>query len=191
MRLGIFGGTFDPPHVGHLLVAIDAHEALQLDRTLFVPAAAQPLKGSAVLATATQRLAMSRLLIGEDPRFEVDSIEIDREGLSYTVQTLEQIAEREPGAELFFLVGADVLASFWQWKEPSRVRALATLVVLQRNTEAAEVDLGAGPAPIRLTTRRVDVSSTEIRRRIAEGRSIRGFVPDAIADYIARMRLYR
>jgi nicotinate-nucleotide adenylyltransferase len=187
VRLGIFGGSFDPPHVGHLLVVTDACEALRLDRLIFVPAAVQPLKGGQASATARHRLEMVRLLVADDTRFTVDPIEIEREGLSYTVETLAAFAERHPEAERFFLVGMDVLASFGQWREPERVLRLATLAVMQRAGETGPVPAGA----VRVETRRVDVSSTEIRNRVRTGRAIRGFVPDAVAAYIEGQRLYR
>ena len=189
MRIGLLGGSFDPPHVGHLLAASDAHEALHLDRLLFIPAAVQPLKIDRSPARAEQRLAMTKLLLGDDPRFDVDAIEIDRGGLSYTVDTLTALRGRWPSAELFWLVGADIIPSFAQWREPERIVELATVVVLQR---AGDVGSGNIPAGMRcLPTRRIDVSSTEIRQRVKEGRSIRGFVPDAVAEYIAAERLYR
>jgi nicotinate-nucleotide adenylyltransferase len=199
MRIGVFGGTFDPPHVGHLLVAADACEHLALDRIVFVPAGTQPLKAGAISADATARLAMTRLLIGQDPRFEVDPIEIDRGGLSFMVDTLGALADRWSGAELFLLVGADVLATFDRWRDPAGVRRLATLVVLTRAGDAAaEVTQDAGTdqalvggPPRRVGTRRVDVSSTEIRSRVRAGRSIRGFVPESVADFIESAGLYR
>ena len=187
MRLGIFGGSFDPPHVGHLLVVTDAFEALRLDRLVFVPAAVQPLKVGQAAASAHDRLAMVRLLVADDRRFSVDPIEIGRDGLSYTVDTLAAFAERHPGAERFFLVGTDVLVSFGQWREPEKVTRLATLTVMQREGEGGSVPNGA----LRIATRRVDVSSTEIRERVRTGRTIRGFVPEAVAAYIAEHRLYR
>ena len=187
MRLGIFGGTFDPPHVGHLLVVADALEKLRLDRVAFVPAAVQPLKAGQQVTNPEHRLAMVRLLVGDDPRFSVDPIEIEREGLSYTVETLTAFAERHPQSERFFLVGTDVLASFGQWREPARVVRLATLAVMERDGETAHLPEGA----IRVATRRVDVSSTEIRERVRRGRTIRGFVPEAVEAYIASQRLYR
>ncbi len=132
MRLGIFGGTFDPPHVGHLLAASDAYEHLALDRLVLVPAAAQPLKAGRTTARAEDRLAMVRLTAGNDPRLETDSVEVDREGLSYTVDTLEEFSRRFPSAELFLLVGADVLSTFGQWRQPHTILELATLAVLRR-----------------------------------------------------------
>lgn len=202
MRVGIFGGTFDPPHVGHLLVAVDALERLGLDRIVVVPAATQPLKAGEISATADQRLAMARLLVDGDPRFEVDPIEIERGGLSYMVDTLRSLADRWPGAKLSLLTGADVLGTFHRWREPERVRELATLVVLTRDgSGGATGGTGGEPPtppsgfpggpPLFLATRRVDVSSTEIRARVRAGQSIRGFVPEAVAEFIRSARLYR
>jgi nicotinate-nucleotide adenylyltransferase len=187
VRLGIFGGSFDPPHLGHLLVVTDAFEALDLDHLVFVPAAVQPLKAGQGVATPRHRLAMVRLLVGDDPRFSVDPIEIEREGLSYTVETLAAFAERHPEAERFFLVGTDVLAAFRQWREPEQVLRLATLAVMERDGESGRIPKHA----VRVETRRVDVSSTEIRERVRRGRTIRGFVSEAVAAYIAEQRLYR
>lgn len=190
MRIGLLGGSFDPPHNGHLLSAGDAYEALTLDRLLFIPAAVQPLKVGQESAPAHHRLEMVRLLVDGDARLAVDAIEIDRGGLSYTVDTLSTFAGRWPSVELFWLVGADVLKSFAQWREPQRITELATVVVLRRAGEAP--DLTSMPGSVRaVATRRIDISSTEIRQRVREGKSIRGFVPDAVAAYIAAERLYR
>ena len=194
MRLGVFGGTFDPPHVGHLLIAIDALERLALDRLILVPAGTQPLKVGAISASPADRLAMTRLLVGDDPRFAVDPIEIERGGISYMVDTLATLAARWPGAELYLLAGADVLGTFHRWRAPDRVRSLATLAVLTRTAtdEAPPTPpaLPGGP-PLFVPTRRIDVSSTEIRARLRAGQSIRGFVPEAVADYIRSAGLYR
>ena len=192
-RIGIFGGSFDPPHVGHLLAATDAAEALALDRLVFVPARVSPFKDGVTQTGAADRLAMVRLLVGDDARFGVDPIEIDREGLSYTVDTLAAYADRHPDAELVLLVGEDVLPGFPQWRDPERIRRLARLAVLRRST-AGEPELPeplrADP-PVMLQTRRIDVSSTEVRQRARAGRSLRGFVPEAVATYVERGRLYR
>jgi len=197
------GGTFDPPHVGHLLAASDAQEALGLDQVVWVPAARQPLKVAGHAATAADRLAMVRLVTADDPRFSVDSIEIDRAGLSFTVETLEAYARRSPGDELYLLLGTDVVKTFGRWRAPRRIAELARLAILHRTSnegavEKAEV-LGAiravtgddVPAPLVLDTRRVDVSSTEIRERARAGRSLHGFVPDTVARYIGEHALYR
>lgn len=190
MRIGLFGGSFDPPHHGHLLVAGDAFDALGLDRLVFIPASTQPLKAGQAGATPAQRLAMIRLLAADDPRFEVSEIEIDRGGLSFTVDTLSALAARWPSAELMWLVGADVVQTFAKWREPRRIMELATVVVLQRTDDAPDLSALPGPA-VPLATRRIDISSTEIRQRVRDGKSIRGFVPDAVAGFIAAERLYR
>jgi len=194
MRLGLFGGTFDPPHVGHLLAASDAYEALHLDRVLFIPAASQPFKQGAVAASTSDRLAMLRLLVGEDPRFAVDPIEIDRGGLSYTVDTLDAYATRDPASERFLLIGEDLAAQIASWRQADRIAALAQVVVLARGLDA-DVSSGHADRPamplVRIATRRVDVSSSEIRARVRAGLSLRGFVTEAVADYIRAAALYR
>ena len=190
MRLGILGGSFDPPHVGHLLAAVDAVETLSLDHLVWVPAAIQPLKVGRASASPQQRLAMVRRLIGDDSRFSTDSIEIDREGLSYTVETLDTLARKHPSAERFFLIGADAVSSFSAWREPDRIARLARLVVLQRPGTTLAGDALPGD-PILLQTRLVDVSSTEIRERVRTGKTIVGFVPESVAEFIATERLYR
>lgn len=195
MRLAIFGGSFDPPHVGHLLAANDAYEQLSLDRIILVPAATQPLKVGSTVASAEQRVAMARLLVENDPRFDVSTVEVDRGGLSFTVDTLTHFAKLHPTAERYLMLGADVLGSFAQWREPSRVLELARLVLLERqhDPQVATPDvLGAnGVDVVHLPTRRVDISSTEIRDRVRNGRSIRGFVTEGVAAFIERSGVYR
>jgi len=196
VRIGLLGGSFDPPHNGHLPAAGDAYDALSLDRLVFIPTAVQPLKARQTVAPASQRLAMVRALAEGDSRFDVSTIEIDRGGLSYTVDTLTALAEQWPHAELFWLVGADVIGSFAKWRDPARIAELANLVVLTRTGngmgEDRPPDLSSLPgAPRALPSRRIDISSTEIRERVRAGKSIRGFVPDAVADLIAAERLYR
>src|SRR5215212_2482356 len=189
MRLGIYGGSFDPPHLGHLLPVLDAAEQLGLDGVRFVPAAIQPLKVGRASASPADRLAMTERLVQGIPGFSVDPAEIDRPGLSFTVDTLAGVAADVPGAELFLLLGADAYALFDQWRDPERVRALATIVVMVRGDAATTPSVLPGMRV--LQSRRVDVSSTELRARVRDGRTIRGFVPDAVADYIAEHRLYR
>ena len=197
MRLGLFGGTFDPPHVGHLLAASDTVEALQLDRLVFIPAATQPFKQGVVVAAPSQRLEMLRLTIGDDPRFSVDAIEIDRAGLSYTVDTLTAYAEREPQAKRFLLIGDDLVDQLPSWRNARRIAELAEIVVVSRGgrsgeTGAADATAVPGPLPLtRITTRRVDVSSTEIRARVRAGRSVHGFVTESVAAFIHTAALYR
>ena len=186
MRLGIFGGTFDPPHVGHLIAAQDACEQLKLDRLVFVPTSVQPLKGGAESAAASDRAAMVRLLADGDSRFSVDCVEIDRGGLSFTVDTLRQLRTRWPeaGVDLVLLLGADAAGQFEKWKEPDTIRSLATVAVLTRGASAPRPGFEVVP------TRRVDISSTEIRERVRAGMAIRGLVTESVADYIAQHGLY-
>jgi len=191
VRLGILGGTFDPPHIGHLLAAVDAYEALVLDRLFLVPANAQPLKAGLAAAPAHQRLAMVKLLIGGDDRFAADAVEIERAGLSYTVDTLKTFAQRFPDAERFFLVGEDAMTAFGEWRAPEQIVKLARLAILRRPGATVGPAVIAPEGTIALATRLVDVSSTEIRQRVRAGRSIRGFVPESVAKFIETERLYR
>lgn len=187
MKLGLFGGTFDPPHLGHFLAAVDAAEALALDRLVWVPAATQPLKAGEAVTEVSHRLEMTRLTVAGDPRFSVDAMEVERGGLSFTIDTLRAFRERQSDVALFLLLGADAAALLPKWREPEAIRALAEVVVLTRG----EVGLVPSAGERMLATRRVDVSATEIRERVRLGRSIRGFVPDAVREYIAANGLYR
>jgi nicotinate-nucleotide adenylyltransferase len=192
VRIGVFGGTFDPPHVGHLLLASDAREALRLDRLIFVPASTQPFKaGAPPVASPQDRLEMVRLAVADDAGYMVDDAEIARKGLSFTVDTLEQLSKRNPGAELFLLLGEDALAGVEQWRNPGRIRELATLAVMRRSgPEGSGVSaIATGVATV--SARRVDVSSTEIRDRLRAGKSIKGFVPESVERFIAARGLYR
>lgn len=190
MRVGILGGTFDPPHVGHLLVASDACRVLELDRLVLIPSASPPHKRGRVQATAEQRLEMMRAAVAGDPRFEVDDLELRREGPSYSVDTLRELRARMPEAELFFIVGVDQLREFHSWREPDEVARLATLAVVSRHGETAE-EVNPGVPARSVPVTRIDLSATEIRRRVAAGESIRYFVPDRVREIIERDGLYR
>lgn len=205
MRVALFGGTFDPPHVGHLLAATDASEQLKADRLIFIPAAQQPLKRHQEAAQAGHRLRMLELMVARNPRFSVDPVEILRTGLSFTVDTLDHFARAMPEAERYFLMGEDAWATLAQWREPARVAELAHLAILVRSEGRGDAPLGQevvarpvlgeglprGPEPVLLATRRVDVSSTEVRDRVRAGLSIHGFVTEAVAEYIETNGLYR
>lgn len=199
------GGTFDPPHIGHFLAASDAFDQLQLDRLFFVPAATQPLKQHQASSPPNHRLRMVQLMVEGDTRFEVDEIEIKRTGLSFTVDTLEAYARRFPDAERYLLLGVDAFGLLDQWRDAARVVSLAHLVVLTRAADgggANPVNLDVVTEKVRtiggstaatprvLNSRRIDVSSTEIRERVHEGRSIRGYVTDAVGHYIEINGLY-
>jgi len=191
VRIGVFGGTFDPPHIGHLILAADACDALRLDRLIFVPAAAQPFKvGTPAVASPTDRLEMVRLAVAEDARYVVEDTEIRREGLSYTVDTLEEIAGKNAGAKLFLLIGQDTLDGFSGWKKHERVREIATLAVMRRAGSRDKGESVESDGVVEISTRRVDVSSTEIRERLASGKGIRGFVPESVERFITAQRIY-
>ncbi|MDB4911123.1 MAG: nicotinate-nucleotide adenylyltransferase [Gemmatimonadetes bacterium] len=191
MRLGVLGGTFDPPHIGHLLAASDACEALALDKVLFVPAKVPPYKSRTVQASPEQRLEMLALTLGSDPRFEASRLELERDGLSFTVDTLDALAKGTPGVSLFMLIGEDLAAQIAGWRDASRIADLATIVVLVRATTATQSALESTLPMTKLATRRIELSSTEIRDRVRAGRSIHGFVTDAVSAFIDAAGLYR
>ena len=190
MRIGLFGGSFDPPHVGHYLAAVDAFESLRLDRLDFIPVARQPLKPEGHSAGATARTALLTAMVAGDPRFSVNQVEIDRGGVSFTVDTAESYHAAGDGHSLFLLLGTDAASRLADWKEPERLLRLVQLVVLTRGAEPF-APVGLGRDALVLATRRVDVSSTEVRRRVSEGRPLRGFVLDAVAEQIRSMALYQ
>ncbi len=184
-RVGVFGGTFDPPHRGHVEVVGDAAEALALDEVLWIPAARSPHKPDAPLTDAALRAEMVECATSDHDRFTVDLLELERPGLSYTVDTLEALAERHPTDKLFLLVGGDQYRAFDRWKDPSRIRALATVIVMEREGEG-----GAHFPDVEVSIRRVDVSSSEVRERVRDGRSISGLVPPCVEERIAAHGLY-
>jgi len=180
VRLGVFGGSFDPPHIGHYLAAVDAAERLGLDRVLWVPTAQQPLKaGAPHVASADQRFRMVQAAVLTNPAFEASRIEIDRPGLSYTVATVQSFAAEFPDAELYLLIGEDAWSRFGEWREPETIRTLVQIEILARKTESE------------FAGRVVEVSSTEVRARARAGKSVRGFVLDAVAEIIESERLYQ
>jgi nicotinate-nucleotide adenylyltransferase len=200
MRLGVFGGSFDPVHFGHLLLADCCWRQAALDRVVFVPASRQPHKPRAPRATDAQRVAMLDVATRERTAFEVSTIEIDRGGVSYTIDTLRELRAREPAARLFFLMGADSLADLPNWREPAEICRLATPLVVHR-AGRAEPDFEALASlvpPARLAGIRdlqVDmpatpIASSEIQRLIAAGGDWRPLVPRSVADYIVEHRLY-
>ena len=188
-RLGIFGGTFDPLHHAHLIVAAEALDALDLDRLLFVPAADPPHKLGSVVATADQRLRMLLAATRDDERIRVEDVELRRPGPSYTVETLREIRAGAPDAELFFLLGVDQYREFAGWKEPSEIVRLAKLAVLERGGEG--VPLGGEFEAVGVPVTRIDLSATQIRERVESGRSIRYFVPEAVRRIIEDEGIYR
>lgn len=180
MRIGVFGGSFDPIHHGHLIAAASLADALKLDQVRMMVARAQPLKRDGHGAAAADRAEMVRLAVGDHSLLRADGSELEREGPSYTVDTLRALRARLPGAELVLLLGADAAAELPRWREAGAIPGLARVEVFAREGAGG----GATAVP------RLDISSTEIRERVRRGRSIRYWVPDAVAEYIAAHRLY-
>jgi nicotinate-nucleotide adenylyltransferase len=194
-RLGILGGSFDPPHLAHLAVASEACHALALERVLFVPAAAPPHKGAGERTSAAVRLEMTALATDDDLRFTVSGIEIER-GLVYTVDTLRALGSRYADHELVFVMGSDSLLQLETWHEPEELLSLCSLAVAPRPGDAPEA---IGAAAARWGDQRValldvpllDVSSSAVRERAAHGRPIRYLVPQRVEQYILETGLYR
>jgi nicotinate-nucleotide adenylyltransferase len=187
VRIGVFGGSFDPVHHGHLIVAAHVRRALELTQVRFVPVREQPFKQGRHGAGAADRLAMLELAIAGVPGFVADDRECRRAAPSYTVDTLRELRTEFPDSALSLLVGADAAVDFPQWREPAAIRELATLVVLTRpGAPAPDGSFGGRVLHVPL----IDISATEIRRRVRAGESIRFLVPDAVARYIADRRLY-
>jgi nicotinate-nucleotide adenylyltransferase len=199
LRLGIFGGTFNPPHIGHLVCAQEAHRQLGLDRVVLMPAGLPPHKAVAADPGAEARLELCRLAIGGDERFAVSRLELDRAGRSYTVDTLKALHDESPQDDLTFIVGGDMARSLPTWREPEAVLELATLAVAERaGSEREEIRgelrglRGASAERVRFFDMpRIDVSSSLVRERVATGRPIRYLVPDAVAGAIAQNGWYR
>jgi nicotinate-nucleotide adenylyltransferase len=194
---GILGGTFNPPHIGHLVMAQEAREQLGLDRVVLMPVALPPHKEADGDPGAGVRLELARLAAAGEEGVEVSAAEIDRGGASFTVDTLRELHERYPEQELTFIVGADMAHSLPAWREPERILELARLAVAEREGIARD-DIAERLAPLHDGSRvaffdmpRIDVSSSDIRRRIGEGRSVRHLVPHAVAQAIADQDLYR
>jgi nicotinate-nucleotide adenylyltransferase len=194
MRLGVFGGTFDPVHIGHLILAEAALDDVGLDRVLFVPAAAPPHKPGGAIAPSEIRLEMLRAALQGNPRFEATDLELLRIGPSYTADTLAQIAgePRWQGAELVLLVGTDMLLDLPRWSRPGEILSRASLLAAERTGFDGR---GAEPYVLERTvflrTPRIDISSSEIRQRISERKSVRYRVVEAVERIIRERRVYR
>lgn len=193
VRVALFGGTFDPPHLGHLALAECARETLGLDRVIFMPAGAPPHKRGPV-ASAADRVALVRLAVRGNPAFEVSTLEARREGPSWTIDTLRELHAAHPRAELWLLVGADMHATMHTWREIGAITSLARIAVAVRPGSTASVKAAwarGGLGVTALANPGLEISSSEIRTRARAGRSLRYLVPDAVARAIAARALYR
>ena len=196
MRLGILGGTFNPPHLGHLVCSQEAYRELQLDRVMLIPARIPPHKPVEHEPGPEHRLELCRLAVADDDRFEVSAIELGRDGPSYTVDTLKELTSKASTSELFLIVGGDIAAGLPSWREPERVLELATLAIAKRRgtsraaVESSLHELNDGGRARFFQMPRIGVSSTMIRRRVRAGQPIRYLVPDRVAEYIEQHQLY-
>ena len=186
-RLGVFGGTFDPVHVGHIVAAVDARAALALDRVLFVVAGDPWQKRGLVVASARDRLALVEAAVEGIDGLEACSVEVERDGPSVTADTLEELGA--DGSSLFLMAGADTVSNMPTWRRLDDTRALATVVVIERDGERAEPP-GPGWTVEHLAIPRLDVSSTTVRQRLAECRPIDGLVPSGVVQVIRERGLY-
>ncbi len=182
--IGIYGGTFDPIHHGHLILAREAMERLDIDRILFVPAAQSPYKIDASNTPVTTRLAMLQAALEGEAGFAIDERELHRPPPSFAIDTIEDLMRDHPGQKLVYLIGSDNLPRLRTWHRFNDLEKLVEFVVLDRSGITAD-------SPYRTIRRSIDISSTEIRKRVAEGRSIRYLVPPAVEEIIARHHLYQ
>ena len=200
MRIGVFGGTFDPVHLGHLIIAEQCREQAQLEQVWFVPAARPPHKSGQELSPFDRRSDMLQLAIAGQPAFRVEEIEKDRPGPSYTADTLAELRRMHPAIELYLILGSDCLPDLPGWHDPPRIVAQAKLLVTERPgfpmwpaeklraaihlPDEARLELQIVPMPL------IEIASRDLRRRVAEGRSIRYMVPHAVAAYVADKKMY-
>jgi nicotinate-nucleotide adenylyltransferase len=196
IRLGIFGGTFDPPHLGHLILAETAADSLQLSQVLFVPAADPPHK-TKLRTSAEHRLAMVERAIAGNPQFGISRVDLDRPGPHYTVEMLRLLHQDYPGAELFFLIGGDSLRDLPTWSRPAELIREATLGVMRRPDATLDLEELEQKIPgIRrcltwIEAPQIEISASDLAARLAAGQSIRYQVPDAVCAYIEEKQLYR
>jgi len=188
MKIGIFGGTFNPIHYGHLLLAEQVLQELGLDKVIFVPSNIPPHKEGNLIAPAKNRLHMVRIAVRSNPRFCVSNTEILRGGKSYSVETLREFKERYPNDRLFFITGSDLIKYLADWKDVGEIFKLADFVVANR---PGYVLTDLPEKIIKVNIKSIDISAYEIRRFIKEGKSIRYLVPSEVRKYIEKKRLYR
>jgi nicotinate-nucleotide adenylyltransferase len=198
MRVGVFGGTFDPIHIGHLVSAEEARVELELERVVFVPARLPPHKLDHVMSPLRHRLAMVELAIASNPHFAVSRVDIDRSGPSYTVDTIELLKDEwGPGVEIYFIMGSDSLLDILTWHNPQRLIKLCRFAVVSRPSYQADLDEldtllpGIASRVQMLNAPELAISSTDIQRRVREGLPIKYQVPEAVEDYISQRKLYQ
>jgi nicotinate-nucleotide adenylyltransferase len=183
-KIGIYGGSFDPIHHGHLILAREARETLDLEKLIFVPALVSPFKDRPPTASADIRLKMLHAAIEGEEGFEIDDCELRRPPPSWTIDTVEKIGQRETDSEIYLLVGEDTVATLDRWRRFDELQKMVRFVVLDRTGSQTQRDY-------MIVQRKIDISATEIRKRVASGQSILYFVPEAVEEIIRREKLYR
>ena len=198
-RIGIMGGTFNPIHLGHLIIAEAAYEAYNLDEVLFVPSGVSYMKDQSEILDAKKRVHMTGLAIEDNPHFALSTIEIDRDGNSYSYETLETLRKQNPNTEYFFLVGSDTLFALETWKHPEILLPSCTILVAVRDgvpmekmqEHAKYLEEKFGGSIKLLTTPNIEISATDIRNRLAANRDVKYFVPDSVLEFIHKYDLYK
>lgn len=190
-RVGILGGTFDPPHLGHLLIAQEVQERLKLDQVFFIPAALPPHKKKVKISPAWHRLQMVKLAVKNNPKFKVLNLELKRKGASYTVDTLKDLTRRYPGTHFFLILGIDNLKYIKNWKEPEEIFKLAKVIFVPRPGYRNSKDKSRVKTGNFLKLPDIDISSSDIRKKVKKGMSIRYLVPEKVLRYIQRHNLYK
>jgi len=190
-RIGFLGGSFDPVHLGHLIIAQTALEEAGLDTVYFVPTAQSPLKGRTCIASAEDRMAMLRIALKGSPSFSILEDELQRGGVSYTIETVSRLRQRWPQAQLFWIIGADQLQKLPQWQRIGELQKAVTFIWLQRPGESPLTPQGIDPKRLlAIRSHQFEVSSTAIRERISSGLDARFFLPSGVPEYITKARLY-
>ena len=199
MKTGILGGTFNPIHTGHLILAENAYDMIGLDQVLFVPSGVSYLKDQDEIVSASDRIRMVELAIERNPHFALSTIETDRDGNSYTYETIQVLKAKNPDDELYFLGGADILLSIHTWMKPEIIFEHAALVIAPRNDtdpvllqeRKAALEEEYRAKIVLLNTTDLEISSTDLRERIARGHSVRYYIPDPVLEYIREHQLYK
>jgi nicotinate-nucleotide adenylyltransferase len=196
LRVGLLGGTFDPPHIGHLILGEYAADALDLTHLLYIPAADPPHKQDEQKTPVEHRLAMLELALIDNPRFEISRVDVDRAGPHYSLDTVRIVQSQYPGAELYFVMGGDSLRDLPTWHRPAEFIRRCKLAVMGRPGAEARPDMhenmfpGLAERVVMIDSPLIEISSTEIVQRVSEGRSVRYLLPDSVLAYIQQHNLY-